>query len=189
MGGAWELATGSLVSLSEQQLVDCDKVDAGCNGGLMDNAFEYAENHAMCTESSYGYKAVGGSCQASSCSVGIPKGSVSGYRDVATDSEQDLMDAVTQQPVSVAIEADKSVFQLYSSGVLTGNCGSSLDHGVLAVGYGTENGQSYWKVKNSWGSSWGDEGYVKIFRGKSGAGECGILSGPPSYPIVSAAVA
>jgi hypothetical protein len=112
---------------------------------------------------------------------------VSGYKDVARDDEQALMDAVEQQPVSIAIEADKSVFQLYASGVLTGNCGSGLDHGVLAVGYGTENGQAYWKVKNSWGASWGDNGFVKLLRGKGGAGECGLLSGPPSYPVVSAA--
>merc|ERR1712080_44130 len=187
--GAWEIATGKLVSLSEQQFVDCDTKDSGCQGGLMDYAFAYAEKNAICTESSYKYTATDGTCKASTCTTGIPKGGVTGFKDVAADDEQALMDAVAQQPVSIAIEADKSVFQLYASGVLTGRCGSSLDHGVLAVGYGTESGQAYWKVKNSWGSSWGDEGYVKIFRGKSGAGECGILAGPPSYPVVSAAVA
>merc|ERR1712087_657165 len=140
--GAWEIATNNLVSLSEQQFVDCDKVDAGCNGGLMDNAFAYAEKHALCTEGSYKYTARGGTCKASSCTTGIPQGGVTGFKDVSRDDEQALMDAVNQQPVSIAIEADKSVFQLYSSGVLTGNCGSGLDHGVLAVGYGTENGQA-----------------------------------------------
>merc|ERR1712080_184990 len=91
---------------------------------------------------------------------------------------------VAQQPVSVAIEADQSAFQLYKGGVLTGNCGASLDHGVLVVGYGTDSGKDYWIVKNSWGPSWGEKGYVRIQRGKKGPGECGIKS-EPSYPVVS----
>jgi len=183
--GALEIASGKLVSLSEQQFVDCDKVDAGCNGGLMDNAFGYAEKNAICTEASYQYTAQKGTCKASSCSVGLSKGSVTGYKDVATDSEQALMSAVAKNPVSIAIEADKSAFQLYKSGVLTTTCGTNLDHGVLAVGYGTSGGSDYWKVKNSWGTSWGASGYVLLERGKGGKGECGILSGPPSYPVVS----
>merc|ERR1719238_780302 len=123
--GAWEIAGNPLTSLSEQQLVDCDKVDAGCQGGLMDNGFSFLEKNAACTEASYPYKAVGGSCKESSCTVGIPSGGVTGYKDV--HGEDDLESAVNQQPVSVAIEADQSSFQLYSGGVTTGNCGTQLD--------------------------------------------------------------
>jgi C1A family cysteine protease len=182
--GAFEIASGNLVSLSEQQFVDCDTVDSGCSGGLMDNAFTFAKSNAICTEASYPYKATRGTCAAASCTVGLAKGTVTGYKDVSPDSESAMMSAVSQQPVSIAIEADKSVFQLYKSGVLQSSCGSSLDHGVLLVGYGTEDGTDYWKVKNSWGSSWGDAGYVKLLRGKGGSGECGLLK-QASYPVVS----
>jgi KDEL-tailed cysteine endopeptidase len=185
--GAWEIATGELVSLSEQQLVDCAKKfqEAGCGGGEMDNAFKYAEQTTMCTETSYPYKAKNGICQASNCSAGIPQGGVVGFKDVAGDDTEALMDAVAQQPVSVAIEADQMAFQLYRGGVLNGTCGTRLDHGVLVVGYGTENGIDYWKVKNSWGPTWGMDGYLKVLRGKKGPGECGIKM-QPSYPVVKA---
>jgi len=186
--GAYEIVTGKLISLSEQQLVDCTSSfgEGGCGGGLMDSAFKYAQQTAMCTESSYPYRGVDGTCHASGCITGIPRGDVTGYRDVSTDSAHALMSAVAQQPVSIAIEADKPVFQHYSGGVLSGMCGANLDHGVLVVGYGTDpSGGDYWKVKNSWGKTWGINGYVLLKRGKHGAGECGILK-QPSYPVVSA---
>merc|ERR1712023_196275 len=102
------------------------------------------------------------------------EGGVTGYKDIS--SEADLLDAVANTgPISVAIEADQMSFQLYSGGVFTGNCGTNLDHGVLAVGYGTESGSDYWKVKNSWGATWGDQGYIMLQRGKSqNGGQCGI---------------
>merc|ERR1719436_1604842 len=94
------------------------------------------------------------------------------------------MDAVSKGPVSIAIEADKDVFQHYRGGVLSSACGTNLDHGVLVVGYGTDAGKDYWIVKNSWGLTWGEEGYGRLLRGKGGAGECGLLS-QPSYPVVT----
>jgi len=181
--GAWALASGKLTSFSEQQFVDCDEQDSGCSGGLMDTAFGYAKANALCTEESYPYTAKAGHCSSKNCTVGLPQGAVTGFKDVTADDEKALMSAVQQQPVSIAIEADKTAFQLYHSGVLTETCGDSLDHGVLAVGYGSEGGQDFWLVKNSWGPSWGVNGYIKLARGKGGSGECGILK-QASYPVV-----
>jgi hypothetical protein len=183
--GAWQIATGELVSLSEQQFVDCDRADNACGGGHMDQAFQYAQESGICTEESYPYQARAGTCSTSSCTVAVPQGAVQGFRDVTPQDEQALMEAVSRQPVSIAIEADQQAFQLYSGGVLTHECGDRLDHGVLLVGYGTDNGVDYWKIKNSWGSAWGEGGFVRIQRGLSGSGQCGI-SLAPSYPVVDA---
>merc|ERR1711943_65473 len=178
--GQWEIATGNLQSLSEQQLVDCSKQNSGCNGGLMDYAFKFYESTSVATEDSYSYTGRDGTCK-SSYTEAIPKGGVTGYKDISTES--DLLDAVANTgPISVAIEADQMSFQLYSGGVLTGSCGTNLDHGVLAVGFGSDSGTDYWKVKNSWGASWGANGYVLIQRGVN---KCGIADGPPSYPTVT----
>lgn len=183
--GAWQVATGKLVSLSEQQLVDCSKDNNGCGGGDMDMAFSFLKDHGSCTEDSYDYTAKNGKCVESKCDVAIPKGAVTGYFDVPADDEKALMEAVAQQPVSVAIEADQMAFQLYQKGILTKTCGNKLDHGVLLVGYGTENGTDYWKVKNSWGATWGEHGYIRLERGLPKEGECGIKS-QASYPKVHA---
>merc|ERR1711896_109226 len=178
--GQWEIATGNLQSLSEQQLVDCSKQNSGCNGGLMDYAFKFYESTSVATEDSYAYTGRDGTCK-SSYTAAIPEGGVTGYKDISSESA--LLDAVANTgPISVAIEADQMSFQLYSGGVLTGSCGTNLDHGVLAVGYGSESGTDYWKVKNSWGASWGANGYVLIERGVN---KCGIADGPPSYPTVT----
>lgn len=186
MEGAWKLKDGLLISLSEQQLVDCSTAQGnqGCNGGLMDDAFQYViKNNGITSESRYPYTATGpNTCM----STGKPvAASLVGFKDVPPGSELALMTAIAQQPVSVAVEADQSVFQFYSGGVMTASCGSNLDHGVLAVGYGTQGGQDYYKVKNSWGSSWGEKGYILLGRGsKYGSnGQCGIQI-DPSYPVV-----
>lgn len=186
MEGAWAISSGELISLSEQQLVDCSKKygNMGCNGGLMDNAFLYAIDVGMCSEQAYPYTAAGATCVASSCDKVVQ---MKFCKDVPASNQEALREAVALKgPVSIAIEADTKIFQSYSSGVITGtSCGTNLDHGVLIVGYGTENGVKYWLVKNSWGTSWGDEGYVKIGRSDStnDPGVCGIAM-QPSFPVV-----
>jgi cathepsin L len=175
----------SITTLSEQQLMDCSVSygNHGCNGGNKDNAFKYIQaNGGLCSETEYPYKAKDGTCVSSSC--GTKYDPITGYTDVTADSMTSLVNAVADGPVAIRIEADQTAFQHYSSGVLTGTCGTSLDHEVLTVGYGTSGSSEYWKVKNSWGTSWGMQGYVLICKdcGKNGnKGECGILMGP-SYP-------
>jgi C1A family cysteine protease len=180
--GINKIKKGSLISLSEQQLVDCSKSygNLGCNGGLMDNAFKYVQANKLELESAYPYTGKGGSC-----AYVASKGQVqlSGLTDVTANSPSQLQAAVAQQPVSVAIEADKAVFQSYKSGIITSTaCGTTLDHGVLLVGYGTEGGQDYWILKNSWGTSWGEAGFFRIARSSAtGPGICGLQQ-QPSYP-------
>jgi cathepsin L len=182
----YAIAKGKLPLLSEQQFVDCDKTaDQGCRGGLPSNAYVYAESNPICTESEYPYTAADGTCKDTSKCNGLAKGALTGFKAVPNSVEA-LTDAVAQGPVSVGIEADKPIFQHFKSGVLTGSCGGSLDHAVLITGYGTDGGQAYWRVKNSWGPTWGDEGYVNIQKGKTGwmasTGECGIR-GHAAYPV------
>jgi len=182
--GAWKLAGHSLESLSEQELMDCSKDEGNnsCEGGLMDYAFEFViKKGGICAESAYSYKAK----DSNSCKKCSTVASISSFKDVKK-SESELAKAVTQQPVAVAIEADQNAFQFYSGGVMTGKCGTKLDHGVLAVGYGILDGTEYWKVKNSWGASWGMDGYILLEKGKKsifGGGQCGILNSA-SYPVV-----
>jgi len=169
---------GNLTSLSEQQLMDCSYSygNLGCSGGLMDNAFKYVQANGLCTEAAYPYTARDGTCKSSSCTMSANT-KITGYKDTA-HTENALGQALDNQPISVAIEADQSGFQLYKSGVFCGVCGTNLDHGVLAVGYGSEGTQAYWKIKNSWGTSWGEQGYIRMCRDSN---KCG-LSNEPSYP-------
>ena len=178
--GAHAIKTGNLVSLSEQQLVDCSAAQGnqGCNGGLMDQGFQYIiSNKGITTEAAYPYTAQDGTCKNGMSAAAT----LSSFVDVAQGSEADLMKAVNLGPVSIAIEADQQCFQFYSGGILSdSSCGMQLDHGVLVVGYGTENNVDYWIVKNSWGASWGESGYIRLIRGKN---ECGIAQAA-SYPVV-----
>jgi C1A family cysteine protease len=190
--GAYKIKFGNLVSFSEQQLVDCDfgpRLNHGCNGGLMDGAFSWiSSNDGLCNESSYPYvsgntKTNGAVCQ--TCEL-VPNSRIKKYVDVTPNSDKAMMTALAQQPVSIAIEADQKEFQLYKSGVFDGTCGTNLDHGVLVVGYGSENGNDFYKIKNSWSSTWGEDGYIKLGRGpqyNKGSGQCGMLM-DGSYPVL-----
>ncbi|OVA13276.1 Peptidase C1A [Macleaya cordata] len=184
MEGITQLTTGKLTSLSEQELVDCDTQgeDQGCEGGLMDDAFEFIQqNRGLTSETNYPYKGVDGTCNTKKASTHAA--TINGYEDVPANSEKNLLKAVSKQPVSVAIDAGESDFQFYSSGVFTGDCGTELDHGVTAVGYGTtSDGTKYWLVKNSWGTSWGEDGYIRMQRDvDADEGLCGIAM-EASYP-------
>ena len=210
--GAWAKKTGKLISLSEQQLVDCAGGrygNHGCNGGLMDNAFKYVFDNGLCSEEAYPYTSgyasgntfghtfghsfghalnkdptVKNVCNAAICHSSI---SVVGCSDVEKNNQLALKVAVAHGPVSIAVEADTKIFQFYSGGVVTdiALCGQNLDHGVLIVGYGVENGLKYWLVKNSWGEDWGQDGYIKLGRSDSAddAGVCGVAK-QASLPLV-----
>jgi len=182
------IKTAKLVSISEQELVDCagKEGNQGCNGGLMDYGFQYIiDNKGICTEASYPYTAKDGTCASKTCTKsGV---TVTGFTDVPTDSQTALMTAIVQQPISIAVEADQASFQSYSSGVMTAACGTNLDHGVLAVGYGADAGKDYYQVKNSWGADWGSKGYIWLARGPTyngNKGQCGIQM-DPSYPATA----
>ncbi|PIN06743.1 Cysteine proteinase Cathepsin L [Handroanthus impetiginosus] len=183
--GIHQLSTGKLISLSEQEIVDCDRTsqDQGCEGGYMEDAFEFiTKNKGIATESTYPYQATNGTCNKTKESSHAAN--ISGYEKVPINNEEALLKAVAHQPVSVSIDAGGLAFQFYSSGVFTGDCGTDLDHGVAAVGYGkTDDGTKYWLVKNSWGTSWGEEGYIRMERDISAKeGLCGIAM-DSSYPI------
>ena len=180
--GEHQIRTGKLISMSEQQLVDCSTANYGCNGGWQYKAFKYLESHYVETESAYPYKSgktrTAGTCQYSS----ISKTSIetSSYAFVTADSVSAMKSALAGQPLAVSIEADKSVFQYYTGGVLDSTkCGTSLDHAVLVTGWGHDStsGKDYWMVKNSWGTSWGDKGYIKLAI-ESGKGICGVQEEP-----------
>jgi len=192
VSAAWKIASGQLVDLSKQQLMDCtvDFGNDGCGGGNMDNAYSFGQQAALCSAAGYRYQGNLGTCQ-TDCVVAIPLGGVLGYQRIEPLNEEALLQALVQQPVSVGIEAEESPqFQLYKSGIMSGMCGTLPNHAVVVVGYGSEDGNDYFLLRNSWGKSWGLDGYFKLLRGpgKTGVGECGILT-MPSYPLVDAAVA
>jgi hypothetical protein len=203
-GSCWAFSTtGSIESayaiatrqrppqISEQQFLDCDTglLHHGCSGGNaiagFPSAYQWASGQNLCSESSYSYRAIQGTCQSGSCQAAIPRGAVTGWALVPPLSTTMMASAVTRQPVSVALDAGSSLVHLYQGGVISGSCGGALDHAVLVVGYGTDR-LDYWKIKNSWGAWWGEEGYFRIQKGKwnAVAGECGVLS-VPAYPKVS----
>ncbi|KAJ4703659.1 Cysteine proteinase RD21a [Melia azedarach] len=177
------LVTGELVSLSEQELIDCDSTNYGCDGGYMDYAFEWIINNGgIDTESDYPYTGVDGTCNNAKEETKVV--TIDGYEDVE-ESDSALLCAVVQQPISVGMDGSAIDFQLYTGGIYDGDCSDNpddIDHAVLIVGYGSEDGEDYWIVKNSWGTSWGIDGYFYIMRNTSlEYGKCAI-NAMASYP-------
>jgi len=190
--GAYQIKNNQLNTFSEQYLVSCDNrknggTDLGCNGGLMDSAFEWLQSNGGIASGADVPYTSGTTKQNGDCDLTVAK--VAGtapksWTDVKANSDDAMISALDQQPVAVAIEADQPAFQLYKSGVFTAACGTNLDHGVLAVGYGTDNGVDFYKVRNSWGGSWGENGYIRFARGiAQKEGQCGILM-EASYPTL-----
>ena len=197
---AMAIKTGVLTKLSEQQIVDCSTIknggpNMGVNGGQIAPTLEWiGKTGGLCTEQAYPYVSgttkTTGTCQ-KTCSK-VSGSAVQSVVNVKPKSDPDMMTALSKTVVSIGIEADESTFQLYKSGVFTGKCGSSLDHAVALVGYGTTNGLDYYILRNSWGQSWGQSGYMLISRGNdpatgkpynNGAGQCGLLM-EGSYPVM-----
>jgi len=177
MEGAWAVAGNPLTSLSEQQLVDCSSAygNQGCSGGLMSQAFEYViANGGICSEQAYPYSGTdGNACQSTSCKS---VAHISSYTNLPQNQESSMLQYAQKGPISVAIEADQPSFQFYSGGVFSDpSCGTNLDHGVTVVGYGVDTNQPYWIVKNSWGASWGENGYIRLARGIN---QCGVSQMP-----------
>jgi len=177
----------NLLGSLSKNLVDCSQAEGnnGCDGGLMDDAFQYViNNHGIDTEASYPYTAEDGTCQYNAANCGS---TLASYQNVQSGSESALQVAsATIGPISVGIDASHNSFQMYSSGVYyAANCSpTSLDHGVLVVGYGSSGGSDYWIVKNSWGTSWGMSGYIWMSRNRNN--NCGIAT-MASYPIAAGA--
>ncbi|XP_031504617.1 cysteine protease XCP1-like isoform X1 [Nymphaea colorata] len=162
------ITTGDLISLSEQELIDCDTTNYGCDGGYMDYAFEWViQNGGIDTEADYSYTSYLG--QDGVCNVtkeDTKVVTIDDYEDVA-ENETDLLYAAVSQPVSVGIDGSAIDFQLYTGGIYDGDCSDNpddIDHAVLIVGYGSQDDEDYWIVKNSWGVSWGIDGYVYMKR-------------------------
>lgn len=153
----------------------------GCSGGLMDLGFEYVKEYGLECEFDYTYHGLDGTCQYNQSYV-IAR--ISSYVDVTPNSSSQLKAAISLGPVAVGVEADSTAFLMYAGGVISGaGCGTSIDHGVLAVGYGkTSSGLEYVTIKNSWGTSWGEQGFVRLAVA-DGAGTCGVNT-TPSYPVV-----
>jgi len=181
--GIQQITGGNLVSLSEQELVDRVRSNwtNGCSGGYLIDAFEFVlENGGIATEASYPYKGVKGNSKKVHHQVQIKS-----YEHVPRNSEDSLLKAVANQPVSVGIDI-RGMLRFYSSGIFTGECGTKPNHAVTIVGYGTSNdGTKYWLVKNSWGTAWGEKGYIRMKRDiDAKEGLCGIAM-DASYPNIN----
>jgi len=167
------------IVLSEQQLIDCtwDWDNHGCNGGFMTTSFRYYMRYGFMKDSDYHYEAREENCRYDYDRT-VTK--LDSYEDVYSDDCHALETAVAHQPVSIAVDSNEWTY--YSGGIISRNCGTELNHAVLVVGYGTEDDQDYWLVKNSWGSDWGEKGYIRIHKTtENERGLCGVCMNP-SYP-------
>ncbi|CAD7697511.1 unnamed protein product [Ostreobium quekettii] len=174
------IRTGKLLSLSEQELIDCEKQDNGCRGGWMDDAFQFVKAHGITLEDEYKYLGHDEQCNLKKESERYV--TIDGYADVAK-SEDAVLKAAAQQPISIAIDSGSRSFMLYGGGIYDEPCGTSLDHGVLAVGYNLTADTPYWIIKNSWGPDWGEDGYIRFKHGlNDGQGQCGMALAA-SYPL------
>ncbi|KAJ9170866.1 hypothetical protein P3X46_018930 [Hevea brasiliensis] len=180
--GIIKITTGKLISLSEQELLDCDTkgINQGCKGGLMEDAFKFIiSKKGISSRANYTYKANQGTCKKAPHEAKIKR-----YEVVPANNETKLLMAVANQPVSVCVDSRSQDFTYYENGIFMGDCGTEVDHGVTIVGYGTTSeGIKYWLVKNSWGDDWGENGYMRIKRDVAAKeGLCAIAT-DSSYPI------
>jgi C1A family cysteine protease len=170
------IKTGKLIEFSEQELIDCSQYNQGCDDGSIYLAFKYIVENGISLEAEYQYIGQNKICQSFLGNKIFP---ISGFKNIVSGDENALKIAVAQQPVVAKIESSQKGFQFYSKGIMNAECDIDLNHSVLIVGYGSENGEDYWIVKNSWGLQWGEDGYIRIQRGYN---KCGI-SMNAVYPV------
>ncbi|CAN8246480.1 unnamed protein product [Cochlearia groenlandica] len=181
--GLNKIVTGELITLSEQDLINCNNENSGCGGGKIETAYEFINNNGgLGMDKDYPYNAVNGICNGR-IKENNKNVMIDGYENLPANDELALKKAVAHQPITAVIDSSSREFQLYESGVFDGTCGTNLNHGVVVVGYGTENGRDYWIVRNSWGNAWGEAGYMKMARNIANPrGLCGIAM-RASYPL------